>query len=95
MMNKKELIAAIAEKADLSLAQAEIALSATFGAIQATMAAQDTVMVPGFGSFGAKVREERKGRNPGTGQEITIPKAVLPVFKPAAQLKETVNTLKK
>lgn len=78
----------------MTLAQAEAALTATFSTIQATMAAQDKVVVPDFGSFGSKVRDERKGRNPGTGQEIIIPKAILPVFKPATQLKDSVNTVK-
>lgn len=91
-MNKKELIAAIAEKSSLTLVQAESALAATFDTIQATMIEQDSVTIPGFGSFGVKTREERKGRNPATGKELIIPKAIVPIFKPGSQLKESVNT---
>jgi DNA-binding protein HU-beta len=90
-MNKKELISAIAEQSQLTLAQAEAAFNATFNAIQAAMVEQGSVAVPGFGSFGTKIREERKGRNPATGKEITIPKATVPVFKASSQLKESVN----
>lgn len=94
-MNKKELISAIAEKSNLTIAQAELALSSTFDIIQSVMIDQDTVSIAGFGSFGAKVRNERKGRNPSTGQELLIPRAVVPVFKAGAQLKQSVNTDKK
>jgi len=90
-MNKKELVSAIAAKSNLTLAQVEAALAATFDTIQTAMKEQDSVAVPGFGSFGTKIREERKGRNPGTGQEIIIPRAIVPVFKPGAQLKEVIN----
>lgn len=91
-MNKKELITAIAEKSNLTMAQAEVALAATFNTIQTAMVAQDNVAIAGFGSFGTKVREQRKGRNPGTGKEIIIPRAIVPVFKPGSSLKESVNT---
>jgi DNA-binding protein HU-beta len=91
-MNKKELITAIAEKSNLTYAQAESALTATFDTIQSAMMEQANVAIPGFGSFGTKLREERKGRNPSTGAEIIIPKAIVPVFKPGAQLKQSVNS---
>jgi DNA-binding protein HU-beta len=91
-MNKKELVSAIAEKANLTMSQAEAALAATFDTIQAAMM-QDNVVIAGFGSFGSKVREERKGRNPGTGKEITIPKAIVPVFKAGTKLKEIINSV--
>ncbi|OGT36171.1 MAG: hypothetical protein A3F11_09810, partial [Gammaproteobacteria bacterium RIFCSPHIGHO2_12_FULL_37_14] len=51
----------------------------------------DKVMVQGFGGFSTKVREARKGRNPSTGMEMIIPRATVVSFKPATQLKETVN----
>lgn len=91
-MNKKELVSAIAEKVNLTLTQVEAALAATFDTIQTAMKEQGTVAIPGFGSFGTKIREERKGRNPGTGQEIIIPRAIVPVFKPGTQLKQAINT---
>lgn len=89
-MTKAELIAAISEKSGLSKSQTESAFSATFEVITEGMK-KDKVMVPGFGGFSTKVREARKGRNPSTGVEMTIPKAIVVNFKPASQLKETVN----
>ena len=93
-MNKKELVASIAEKSNLTLAQAEAALTATFDTIQAIMVEQDNVAISGFGNFGSKIRAERKGRNPSTGKEMLIPKAIVPVFKAASQLKASVNATK-
>lgn len=89
-MTKSELIAAISEKTGLTKAQTESAFSATFEVITEAMK-KDKVMVPGFGGFSTKVREERKGRNPSTGVEMTIPRAIVVSFKPATQLKEKVN----
>ncbi len=89
-MTKAELIAAISEKTGLTKAQAESAFGATFEVITIAMK-NEKVMVPGFGGFSTKVREARKGRNPATGMEMIIPRATVVNFKPAAQLKETVN----
>jgi DNA-binding protein HU-beta len=87
-MNKKEMIDAIAKQAQLTTQQAEDAYKATFQVIK-----QDgKVMVPEFGNFTTKVRAERKGRNPSTGKDIIIPQAIIAHFKPATQLKESVNT---
>lgn len=91
-MTKAELIAIIAEKSGLTKTQAEIAFSATFETITESMIKQEKVMIPGFGGFTTKIRAERKGRNPSSGKEIIIPQAVVANFKPATQLKETINT---
>lgn len=93
-MNKKELLSVIAEKSQLTLAQVDAAFLATFETIQQILVGQDSVAIPGFGSFSTKVRAERKGRNPSTGQAILIPKATVPVFKPGSHLKESVNSNK-
>lgn len=93
-MTKAEMIAIIAEKTGLTKAQAESAFSATFETITELMAKQEKVMIPGFGGFSSKIRAERKGRNPATGKEIIIPKAIVASFKPATQLKETINDQK-
>lgn len=90
-MTKSELISLIAEKSGLSKTDAEKIFSATFEVIAEKMAQQEKIMVPGFGGFTTKERKERKGRNPATGEEITIPKAMVVTFKPATQLKETIN----
>ncbi len=91
-MTKAEIIASIAEKSGLTKSQAESAFSATFETITELMVKQEKVMIPGFGGFSTKIRAERKGRNPSTGKEMMIPKAVVASFKPATQLKETINS---
>jgi DNA-binding protein HU-beta len=91
IMNKAELIAAIAEKAGITKSDAEAAFSATFDVITEALVKQEKVAIPGFGGFSTKVREERKGRNPSTGKDIIIPKAIVASFKVAAQLKDSIN----
>lgn len=90
-MNKKEFIAAIAEKSGMTKADVEVIFSATFDTITEALVKQNKIMIPGFGSFSTKVREERKGRNPSTGKEMTIPTIVVANFKAATQLKENIN----
>lgn len=90
-MNKAELIALIADKSGITKSQAELALKATFETITEELVKQEKVMIQGFGGFSTKVRPERKGRNPATGKEILIPKAIVANFKPALQLKESIN----
>ena len=90
-MSKAELISLIAEKSGLSKADVEKAFSATFEIISAKMAKQEKIAIPGFGGFTTKKRKERKGRNPATGEEMTIPEAMVANFKPATQLKEIIN----
>lgn len=93
-MTKAELIAILAEKMGLPKVEAESAFNTTFETITELMMKEGKVVIPGFGSFSTKVRAERKGRNPSTGQEIVIPKAIVASFKPATQLKETINEQK-
>ncbi len=90
-MKKSELISLIAEKSGLSKTDAEKVFEATFEVIAENMAQQKKVMVQGFGGFSTKERKARKGRNPSTGEEIVIPEATVAIFKPATQLKETIN----
>ena len=89
-MNKTELIAAVAEKADLSKKDAEAAITATVDAITAALTQGEKVQLVGFGSFEVKTRAARVGRNPRTGEEIPISEAKLPVFKAGKALKDAV-----
>lgn len=91
-MNKAELIATIAEKTDMTKSEIETVFATTFETITEVLVKQEKVMIPGFGSFSTKVREERKGRNPATGKEMMIPKTIVSNFKAATQLKETINS---
>ena len=90
-MNKTELIAAVAAKANLTRKDAGIALDAVIGSITDALKANDKVQLIGFGTFEVKERAARKGRNPQTGKEIEIPAAKNPVFKAGKALKDAVN----
>ena len=90
-MNKTELIAAVAEKAELSKKDADKAVAAVFAAIEAALKAGDKVQLIGFGTFEVKERAEREGRNPSTGATIKIAASKVPSFKAGAALKKSVN----
>lgn len=89
-MNKTELIAAVAEKANLSKKDAEAAITAAVEAITGALIEGEKVQLVGFGSFEVKTRAARVGRNPKTGEEIPISEARLPVFKAGKALKDAV-----
>jgi len=80
-MNKKELIATMAEMAGLKKVEAEKALNAFIEAVTDALATGDRVRIVGFGTFYVTKRAERKGRNPRTGEEIRIPARKVVKFK--------------
>jgi len=90
-MNKSDLINAIAQHANLTKADAGRGLEVIIKSIETALKAGDSVALVGFGSFEVKERAERKGRNPQTGEEITIAAARLPGFKAGKSLKDAVN----
>jgi Bacterial nucleoid DNA-binding protein len=90
-MNKTELIASIAEKSGLNKKNSEAALNAFVSSVEEGLAKGEKVVLVGFGTFEAKKRAARKGRNPQTKKEITIPASVAPVFKAGKGLKEKVQ----
>ena len=89
-MNKTELIAAVADKTELSKKDAEAAITAAIEAITEALVQQEKVQLVGFGSFEVKTRAERVGRNPKTKEAIQIPASKAPVFKPGKALKDAV-----
>ena len=89
-MNKTELIAAIANAAELSKKDAEKALNATIETITKALAKKDKVQLVGFGSFETKKRAARVGRNPRTGEQVKFPAKNIPVFKAGKALKDKV-----
>lgn len=89
-MNKTELIAAVAEKAGLSKKDADAAVSAVFDAVTAELAKGEKVQLIGFGTFEVRERAEKTGRNPRTGETMTIPASKVPAFKAGAALKNAV-----
>ncbi len=89
-MNKVELVAAVAEKAELSKKDAEKAVAVVLCAIEETVAAGGKVQLVGFGTFETRARAARVGRNPQTGAEIKIAASKQPVFKAGKAFKDAV-----
>ncbi|MEW6173197.1 MAG: HU family DNA-binding protein [Bacillota bacterium] len=90
-MNKSEMVASVAERANLTKKDAERAITAVFESISDALAQGNKVQLVGFGTFEVRQRAARKGRNPQTKAEIQIPAARVPVFKAGKSLKETVS----
>lgn len=90
-MNKSELVAAIAEKTELSKKDSEKMVKAFTDTVAEELTKGEKVQLVGFGTFETVHRAERKGRNPQTKEEITIPASIAPKFKPGKSLKDAVN----
>lgn len=90
-MNKTELVAAIADKADLSKKDAEVALKAFTDVVAEALKKDDKVQLVGFGTFEVSKRAARTGRNPQTGAEMKIAASKAPKFKAGKALKDIVN----
>lgn len=91
MSNKNDLIGMVAEKADLTKAQAGEAVDAVFDAITASLKNGEEVRLVGFGTFAVSQRKASVGRNPATGAEIQIPASNQAKFKPGKGLKDAIN----
>ena len=90
-MNKTELIAAIAEQAELSKKDAEKALKAFVDIVGEELKKGEKVQMVGFGAFELSERPERAGRNPQTGEVMQIAASKTPKFKAGKALKDLVN----
>ena len=90
-MTKAELVQFIAEKADLTKADATRALEAMVEGVTEGLKKEGKVTLVGFGTFTAKKREAREGRNPQTGQTVKIAARVVPGFKAGNKLKDSLN----
>ncbi|MGI9302376.1 MAG: HU family DNA-binding protein [Gammaproteobacteria bacterium] len=90
-MNKSQLTDAIAEKADLSKADASRVMDAVIEVITGTLKSGDQVAIAGFGTFLVRDRNARPGFNPRTGEAIRIPASKAPAFKAGKALKDAVN----
>ena len=92
-MNKEELVQEVAKKANVSQKEAAEVISAWVDTVQATVAGGDKVTLVGFGTFEARKRAARTGRNPQTGKEIKIPAKTVPAFTAGKKFKTAVNKL--
>ena len=90
-MNKTELIAAIAEKAEISKKDSEKALKAFIDVVAEHLKNDDKVQLVGFGTFEVSKRAAREGRNPQTGQTMKIDACKAPKFKAGKALKDAIN----
>ena len=90
-MNKADLTKLIADKADISNASAARALDAALEGITAALAGGDQVALLGFGTFTVKDRAERQGRNPQTGETMTIAASRMAGFKAGKSLRDALN----
>jgi DNA-binding protein HU-beta len=90
-MNKTELVAAVAAKAEISKKDAEAAVTATVEAITEALTDGEKVALVGFGTFDVKERAARTGLNPRTKEKIEIPASKSPAFKAGKALKDAIN----
>ena len=90
-MNKAELVELLAEKMDMTKKQAEENVDTLINAITKSVAKGEKVTLVGFGTFQRKDRRARKGRDPRTGAEISIPAKKVPAFSAGKEFKEIVN----
>ncbi|MCY6380448.1 DNA-binding protein HupB [Hoeflea prorocentri] len=91
-MNKNELVAAVADKAGMSKADAGSAVEAVFDTITSELKGGGDVRLVGFGNFSVSHRDASKGRNPMTGAEVDIPARNVPKFSAGKGLKDAVNS---
>lgn len=90
-MNKAELIDEVAQRANMTKKDAAASVDAMLNSISQALADGDKVQLTGFGTFEVRHREERRGRNPQTGEEIIIPARTSAVFRPGKLLKDAVK----
>ena len=90
-MNKAELVAAVAEKAEISKKDAEAAVKAFTDVVAEALKAGDKIQLVGFGTFEVSERAAREGRNPRTGETMIIEASKTPKFKAGKALKDLVN----
>lgn len=90
-MTKADLVVKIAEKANLTKANAERALNAFLETVESTLVSEGKLTLTGFGTFAVEERKARVGRNPRTGKELKIPATKVVKFRPGKILKEAVE----
>jgi DNA-binding protein HU-beta len=91
-MNKGELVDKVAQKATVTKKQADAVLTAAIEAIMEAVSTGDKVTLVGFGSFEARHRKAREGRNPKTNEKMVIPETIVPAFSAGKLFKEKVAT---
>lgn len=90
-MNKSEIVAVVADELDVTRKDAERTVDKIFELITQALEDGDKVVISGFGSFEVRERAQREGKDPRTGETITIPAQKTPAFKAGKSLKDAVN----
>jgi len=90
-MNQQELVSHVTQATGLNKGEADKAVAATFAAITKALVTGDEVRLHGFGILTVAAREAREGRNPRTGETVTIAASKAAKFKPAKTLKDALN----
>lgn len=90
-MTKADLVNRIAERTGLSKVASEKALNASLDTVKDVLLSEGKLTITGFGTFAVETRQQRKGRNPRTGEPITIPGAKVVKFRPGRKLKDTIK----
>lgn len=90
-MNKTDLVKVVAEKAEVSQAQAKVAVEAVVAAVKDALANGEAVQLVGFGTFAVVEKPAREGVNPATGEKITIAAKKVAKFKPGKELADAVK----
>ncbi len=91
-MNKSDLVKALAKEMDLPMRKAEEIVDMVFRTMTAALVAGNRIEIRGFGSFVVKEYEGYTGRNPKTGDKITVSRKFLPFFKTGKELRERINS---
>ena len=90
-MNRSELESRVAERTGMGSSAAKGTVDSVFAVIAETLASGEDARISGFGVFGARARPARTGRNPRTGDSVSIAASTVPTFKPGKVLKDAVN----
>ena len=90
-MNKSDIVSRVAAQSSLSRAAADNVVNAVFTAIGDGLAQDEAVAIAGFGTFSIKKRPSRSGRNPRTGENVTIADSAVPAFKASKALRDAVS----
>jgi integration host factor subunit beta len=91
-MTKADLVEAVAGATEMSRKDSEVVVETVFGSIEKALRGGDKIEVRGFGSFRARKRNARSGRNPKTGARVEVPAKKLAHFRPSKELKDLVNS---
>jgi len=90
-MTKAELVEEVARVSELTKKHSEVIVNTVFQSIIEALHEDDKIELRGFGSFRIRRRRSRQGRNPKTGDKVSVPAKKIPYFKPGKELKELIN----